>query len=200
MRRLDRTSQPTRKRSRLRRPVVPWRPGTIAPRSPSRSDSRPSVPPPTALDRPQNLYSDGAATVYPNQAPNTYAQEVQARISKANENFLSQVPSDWNWNAPSHSRDCGPAALAMVMKFLGVAKQGNDPEHAEELITRMRGAMMGHVDHNEDTGTQQLQEAAAKYGVQSNVVAGRAGVDAALDRGQLVIAVGIPDRRYAQRA
>jgi hypothetical protein len=169
--------------------------GTIAPRAPFMSDSRPTMPPPTAIDRPQNLYTDGTATGYPNRAPITYAQEVQARIAYANQNFLSQVPSDWNWNAPTDNRDCGPAALAMVMKFLGVARQGNDPEHAEEFITRMRRAMMGHVNHNENTGTKDLQEAAAKYGVRSESVSGKTGVDAALDRGELVIAMGIPDRK-----
>ncbi len=126
-----------------------------------------------------------------------YEQEVRNLLQRANTNFITQEPSQWNLTAPSQNKDCGPATLAMLMKFKGIAPPGVDPYNAEALVRQMRIEMTGGADHNQVTSVGQMREAALRYGVKSTLVQSLSEIDAAIGRGQMVAAMGVPNRRLA---
>lgn len=143
--------------------------------------------------RPQN-----AAQAIPDPAPAAPAANAPApapispspaAVGSPDSFFYTQFSSNWNPDGPSTSANCGPTSLAMAIKAFGKMPAGMQPE---VFIEQVRQRMTGADDIETGTTNQQIAQGAASYGLSTTPVSSMSDVDAALAKGQMVVANGNP--------
>lgn len=115
-------------------------------------------------------------------------------LPEAEKFFFTQFAHPkWNKNGKPRSEDCGPASLAMAMKYFGKAPPGHDLRTStdEDLINASRVAMTGRLK-NEGTDTQEVLKGARVAGLKANNLHSFNEVDTALDAGRMVVLTGSP--------
>lgn len=116
-------------------------------------------------------------------------------LSDPNDYFFTQFRNPkWNPNGPARSNNCGPASLAMALKALGKAGDG-DPQ---KLIEQSRVIMTGRGG-NSLTNNSQILRGARQAGLQGETVSGASSFDTALDAGKMIVALGNPGKSYGNR-
>lgn len=122
----------------------------------------------------------------------------QAAPPLAPETFFITQYTHPRWHPepkPLENADCGPTALAMVLKAFGKGEADSMPA----LVRNLRLAMTGRDDSQTWTYPAQFPRAAAKYGLESRLVrGGAAAVLAAVSQpGRLAIVNVNPTPAYA---
>ncbi|MNK71510.1 Peptidase C39 family protein [compost metagenome] len=86
--------------------------------------------------------------------------------------FITQYTHPrWHPEAtPLYNANCGPTSLAMVLKAFGKVES----ESVNQLVRQVRFEMTGHDDDQSWTYPAQFPHAAARFGIQSQIVRGGA--------------------------
>ncbi|HEY9721874.1 MAG TPA: C39 family peptidase [Oscillatoriaceae cyanobacterium] len=116
---------------------------------------------------------------------------IEQALSQASAYFITQYHhAVYNPTAEGdNNANCGPTSLAMALKAFGVAPSGlTDPAHAQDLIRDVRVAMTGQDDEDSWTYPAQVQQAARKFGLQSDMVYTLADIKQAMSQpGRLMV-------------
>lgn len=128
------------------------------------------------------------------------AQAPAWALPDGNQYFISQMRDPaWNPQGPEWSANCGPACLAMACKAFGYVDPKDSPQ---ALIHRMRLAMTGSLNDRRETSLAGIRRAAARHGLEADLVYGPEAVLASVMAGRLVIVAGNPqayNTRFADR-
>lgn len=131
--------------------------------------------------------------------PSTLASSGGVMPLSADSFFITQYTHP-RWHpepTPRNNANCGPTSLAMVLKAFGKT----DVTSAEQLIRQIRLEMTGQNDILSWTYPAQFPRAAARFGVQSQIV--RGGADAILNAlttpGRLAIVNVNPTPAYSNQ-
>lgn len=111
-----------------------------------------------------------------------------------NDFFLCQMQdAKWNPGAPAWSQNCGPAALAMVLKAYDmIPPLIGTPEDPQEFIRKTRRAMMGNEDDYQLSSLEDLERGAEALGFIHERAYGLEGIRTAVMLGKPVIVAGNP--------
>jgi hypothetical protein len=108
--------------------------------------------------------------------------------------FISQIKDrNFNPDAPSNNRNCGPATLAMALRALGLRPPTlRNPNDTEAWVDAARYAMEGDTDKSKYTDEDQMLNGAIASGAKAYKVTSLDEVAQALQQGQLVALAGNP--------
>jgi predicted double-glycine peptidase len=134
--------------------------------------------------------------------PPHLAAEAQQGLRDTWRIFISQYRSRFNPNGTPRNNNCGPACVAMALRWFKLfGMHLTAPTQAEQEVRWARGKMTGRPRQDDKTGMADVVRAAHQYGMSAKLARSMEEIDRELAAGKVAVVSGsaLVDRSYGAR-